>query len=213
MDHSFASGEMLEFSEAYGFRHITASPHYPQANGLAERMVRTVKGLLEHTSDPYKALLSYRATPHPWCGLSPAELLMGRRIRTDTPKVKTNFIPQWSYIDNFKNLYQKVKLAQRDNYNSCHRVRELQQLPEGQTVWVETWGQQTPGRVVQAANIPRSYTVETPTGQVRRNRTHLRISTEVPMSTAEEESPTTPNRPVTCTQSGTVIQPPDRLRF
>ena len=87
----FASGEMLEFSEAYGFRHITTSPHYPQANGLAERMVRTVKGLLEHTSDPYKALLSYRATPLPWCGLSPAELLMGRKIRTDTPEVKNKF--------------------------------------------------------------------------------------------------------------------------
>ncbi|XP_065902260.1 uncharacterized protein [Dysidea avara] len=185
----FASGKCWS-SEAYGFRHITTSPHYPQANGLAERMVRTVKGLLEHTSDPYKALLSYRATRLPWCGLSPAELLMGRKIRTDTPEVKTNFIPHWSYIDNLKNLDQKVKLALRDNYNSRHQVKELPQLPEGQTVWVETRGQQTPGRVVQAANTPRSYTVETPMGQVRRNRTHLRIRTEVPMSNAGEESPT-----------------------
>ena len=92
-------------------------------------------------------------------------------------------------------------------------MRELPQLPERQTVWVETRGQQTPGRVVQAANTPRYYTVETPTGQVRRNSTHLRIRTEVPMSTAEEESPTMPNRPVTRTQLGTVIRPPDRLRF
>ena len=100
----FASGEMVGFSETYGFWHISTSPHYPQANGLAaKRMVRTVKGLLEHSSDPYKALLSYRATPLPWCGLSPAELLMGRRIRTNTPEVKTNFIPQWPYIDKFKN--------------------------------------------------------------------------------------------------------------
>ena len=175
--------------------------------------MRTVKGILEHTSDPYKALLSHRATPLPWCGLSPAELLIGRKVHTNTPEIKTNFIPEWFYTDNFKNLDQKVKLAQRDDYNSCHRVRELPQLPEGQTVWVETWGQQTPGRVVQAANTPRSYTVETPMGQVRRNRTHLRICTEVPMSTAEEESPTMPNRPVIRTQSGTVIQPQDRLRF
>ena len=50
-------------------------------------MVKTVKKLLE---DIYMALLSYRATPLPWCGLSPAELLMGRKIRTDVPQLKSN---------------------------------------------------------------------------------------------------------------------------
>ena len=65
----FASKEMVEFSETYGFRHVTTSSYYPQANGLAKRMVRTVKGLLEHSSDPYKSLLSYRATPLPSFGL------------------------------------------------------------------------------------------------------------------------------------------------
>ena len=46
---------------------------------LAERSVRTVKQLLEDSPDPYQALLSYRTTPsHPV--LSPAELLMGRKI-------------------------------------------------------------------------------------------------------------------------------------
>ena len=64
----FSSQEMKEFSENYGFRHIT-SPHYPQANGLA----KTVKGLLEHSTNPHKALLSYRATPMPWHGVPSAQ--------------------------------------------------------------------------------------------------------------------------------------------
>ena len=41
---------MKEFSETYGFWHITTSPHYPQAIGLAERTVKTVKSLLESSS-------------------------------------------------------------------------------------------------------------------------------------------------------------------
>ena len=78
----YNSTEMQEFAALYNFKHITSSPHYPQSNGLAERMVKTAKSLLAKSADPYMALLSYRATPLP-CGLSPAELLMGRRLQTD----------------------------------------------------------------------------------------------------------------------------------
>ncbi len=51
---------------------------YPQSNGQAECAVQTIKQLLkkqlqECTGDAYMALLTYRATPLPWCGLSPAE--------------------------------------------------------------------------------------------------------------------------------------------
>ena len=89
----FDSQDMKAFAQSYEFQHSTTSPYYPQANGLAERMVKTVKKLLEHSADPYKALLSYRATPLPWCGLSPAELLMGRKIKTDVPQVKDRCSP------------------------------------------------------------------------------------------------------------------------
>ena len=116
----FSSQEMKEFSETYGFRHITTSPHYPQANGLAERTVKTVKSLLEHSLDSYKALLSYRATPMPWCALSPAELLMGRRIRTDIPQVKESFVPKWSHIANFRSLDEKYKRLQKEHYDQRH---------------------------------------------------------------------------------------------
>ena len=105
----FDSHEMKEFAQAYEFQHTTTSQYFPKSNGFAERMVKTVKKLLEHTTDPYKSILSYRATPPPWCGLSPAELLMGRRIRTDIPQVKDNLISKWEYIRNFKELDGKYK--------------------------------------------------------------------------------------------------------
>jgi len=44
-----------EFAQSYRFHHVTSSPYYPLSNGLAERMVRTGKKFLEHSSDPYRA--------------------------------------------------------------------------------------------------------------------------------------------------------------
>ena len=130
----FKSEEMEEFAQSYGFVHITTSPYYLQVNGVAERMVKTVKGLLEHSDDPYKALLSYRAMPMPWCALSPAEILMGRKIRTNIPQLKDTLIPKWSYVNNFRSLDKRYKQSQKKNYDQHHRVRTLPLLPEDQPV-------------------------------------------------------------------------------
>ena len=78
----FSSREFTEFAKEYNFTHTTSSPHFPASNGQAERVVQAVKHLLRDADDPPLVLLSYRATHFPWCGKSPAELLMRRQIRT-----------------------------------------------------------------------------------------------------------------------------------
>ena len=148
----FDSGEMREFAKSYNFTHVTRSPHYPQSNGLAERMVRTVKGLLRHSQDPYMALLNYRSTPLSWCGLSPSELLMGRRVRTSVPQVKKHFIPQWPYLNKFRKSDVQYK-KQKQCYDRRHRVRPLPPYVDDLPVWVQTSGRQIPGLVNQPANI------------------------------------------------------------
>eukprot|EP00057_Strongylocentrotus_purpuratus_P005393 XP_003730869.1 PREDICTED: uncharacterized protein K02A2.6-like [Strongylocentrotus purpuratus] len=54
----FANETFQKFAEKYRFVHTTSSPRYPQANGEAERGVRTVKALLKKNDDIDLALLS-----------------------------------------------------------------------------------------------------------------------------------------------------------
>ena len=80
-------------------------------------MVKTVKALLKESSDVYLALLSYRATPLPWCRLSPAELLMGRRIRTDMPQVSNLLVPNLSHLSDFAKKDARYKKQQKEHYD------------------------------------------------------------------------------------------------
>ena len=103
-----------------------------------------MKKLLDWAGDPYLALLSYRATPLPWCGLSLAELLMGRRIHTDIPQVKKHFIPNWTHTRDFQGLDDKE--SQKRAYDKRHWVKDLLPLLDQLPVSVETQGTQVPAR-------------------------------------------------------------------
>ena len=47
-------------------------------------------------------LLSYRITPLPLYGLSPAQLSMGRRILTPIPQTNKQLFPEWTYLRTFR---------------------------------------------------------------------------------------------------------------
>ena len=84
---SFTSAEFKEFMSRNGIKHIKTAPYHPSSNGQAERAVQTVKAGLRKMKGPLETrvarfLLKYRATPQATTGLTPAELLMGRKLRT-----------------------------------------------------------------------------------------------------------------------------------
>ena len=118
----YSSQEFADFAKAYNFCHTTSSPHYPQSNGQAERTVKTVKKLLRDSTDPCLSLLSYRATPLPWCGVSPAELLMGRQIRSDLPQTREKLTPQWPYLSDFRARNHEFKERQKRDFDQRHRT-------------------------------------------------------------------------------------------
>ena len=95
----FSGREFAEFAKQYGFKHVTLSPRYPQCNGFAERAVQTAENILKKAKlegkDFQLGLLAYRNTPIEEIGLSPAQMLMGRRTRTQLPTTPTLLEPQY----------------------------------------------------------------------------------------------------------------------
>ena len=112
----FSSTSFAKFAEDYGFTHILTSPRYPQANGVVISAVQTVKNLLRKTSDPYKALIAFRATPLK-SGLSPGELLMGRTIRTRIPNSQSNLNPCWPYLEQFRENDASLKDRRKRDFD------------------------------------------------------------------------------------------------
>ena len=84
----FVSAEFAEFMTKNGIKHSTSAPYHPASNGLAKRAVKTCKtGMRKMTQGTLKQklarfLFSYRTTPHPTTGVSPAELLMNRKLKS-----------------------------------------------------------------------------------------------------------------------------------
>ena len=115
-----SSASFLQFAKTYGFIHTTSSPRYPQANGEAERAVRTIKGLLKKNTDPYLALLMYRSSLLQ-NGLSPSELLMGRKLKTTLPILPSNLHPKAQQDQTIRQKEEAYRTKQQHNFNLRHR--------------------------------------------------------------------------------------------
>ena len=92
----FVSEEFESFLRSNGIKHTTSAPYHPASNGLAERAVQIVKrGLKKVTLGSMntrlaKVLFLYRITPQGTTGVSPAELLLGRRPHTRLDLLRPN---------------------------------------------------------------------------------------------------------------------------
>ena len=132
----YSSNEFRTSAEFYKFSHTTSGSYYPRRNEEAERAKRTLKTLLKDVKDPYLALLSYRATPLPWCNLSPVQLLMGRIIRILVPEADEVLILNWPNLAEFKKVDENYKKKLKHQYDRRHRVRELPEFADDTEVFV-----------------------------------------------------------------------------
>ena len=176
----YSSAEFDTFAANWKFSHVTSSPKYPQSNGLAEKTVQTAKRMLEKAKrdrrDPYLALLEQRNTPVA-SYKSPAQLSMGRHLRSLLPCTTNHLIPETVCYRETQSMFQKKQAEQKSNYDKS--AVPLQPLKTGEAVRVKQECEWRPGKVIEIADTPRSYLAETPEGAVyRRNRRHLHRDAE-----------------------------------
>ncbi|UYV64850.1 K02A2.6-like [Cordylochernes scorpioides] len=166
-----AAREFANFARQYGFTHVTSSPRFPQSNGMEVAGVKIAKLILKKNQDPSLGLLEYRSTPLE-NGYSPAELLMGRKLRTTLPIAPENLNPRLVDSQTLRRKERRRRKDMKSRYDRRCGATDMEELSEGDTVWItdmRTWG-----IVKQKASTPRSYMVDTPVGTIRRNRFHLR---------------------------------------
>jgi hypothetical protein len=178
---AFTSGEFKEFLLKNGIRHVTSSPYHPSSNGLAERYVQTFKrAMKKDTSDSIQKQLArflfrYRSTPHTTTGTSPAQLLMGRRIKTHLDQLRPS-------------LKSRVVSAQSHQKLDHDRSTIQRSFNIGDPVFVRNFNCSTPWSpgVAKETRGPLSYTIQCTDGRiVRRHVDHVRTRTTP--STAPED--------------------------
>ena len=195
----FSAEIFTQFAQNFDFQHQTSSPNFPQGNGEIERAVKTVKSMLEKAIDPYIGLLSYRTTPLA-NGYSPVELLMNRKLRSTVPMITKQYIPKVPCRSQLQYKEQLYREEQKRRFNTRHRTCELPPLQQGDAVCIPEFQRNA---TVLSQVAPRSYTVQTPTGRVRRNRRDLILLPE----TTPTVNPPTVNSPTV--NSPTVNSPLD----
>ena len=90
--------EMSDFATKMGFRHHRVTPEDPQSNGFAESFVKIMVKFIHTTiaegknpkNELQNYLLQYRAAPHSSTGISPAEALFNRKLRTRLPQLSSH---------------------------------------------------------------------------------------------------------------------------
>ncbi|UYV82871.1 K02A2.6-like [Cordylochernes scorpioides] len=162
--------EFSKFSKEWSFKHITSSPKFPQSNGFIEAIIKNIKQSFKKEEDCYLTLQAYRTMPLE-SGYSPAELLMGRRLRTSVPAIESSLMPRYLDSEALQEREKRRVINQKRLYDKRHDVHSLPPLQQGDSVWVRD--QRVKGKVLHKSEEPRSYWVQTPQGKVRRNRLHL----------------------------------------
>lgn len=162
-----------------------SSAGYPQSNGHAERAVQSMKSLVKKTwgegrpnqNELRDALLEWRNTPQSPSGLSPAQWLFGRTMRTHLPAHPITYdrVRDEDLCD-AEGRVEEEEVRRKARYDE--RAQPLPELERGQQVVVQDahtglWDRR--GEIDDKRDGGRSYEVKMENGHILlRNRRFLK---------------------------------------
>ncbi len=125
----FTADEFKQFLRRNGIKQSLTPPYHPASNGAAERSVQIVKSAFKkHSVARSKGqntlsvkhmlagfLLTYRTTPHVVTGQSPAEIFMGRTLRTRLTLLRPDL----------DKTVKEVQRKQKESHDGKHQQRPL----------------------------------------------------------------------------------------
>ena len=188
----FASKEFDDFLENAAIEHLKGIPYWPCSNGSVERCNETILKVIRTSRIEKKCwqtelsnfLFQYRVTPHTVTGMSPAELLMNRKLRDKLPlihPVSDHPLVEAEWRSLLYDRDAKAKLLQKE-YADSKRHAEASDIAEGDLVLLKQHRRQdklspsfelTPYKVTQKTG--NSVIIEGEDGvQKMRNCAHLK---------------------------------------
>ena len=212
----FTSNEFQDFTKISGIRHITTAVYKPSTNGLAERMVQTLKKALRISTSPLQLtldrfLFNYRLTPHSTTGVSPAELMFGRRLRS-------RFDLLWP-SDTVSAKVAESQQVQRRNHTGTPRTVEfspessvmIRNYTPGGNKWIPSTVMERTGPLSYRCILPMGVVVKRHQDQmIKRSNSSPESPSRVSSNTTlmDTSSPTrtfTPNEPTPLSTEDTTI--------
>ncbi|XP_013931969.1 PREDICTED: leucine-rich repeat-containing protein C10orf11 homolog [Thamnophis sirtalis] len=119
----FTSVEFRLYLASLGIRHALVAPYHPTSNGMVERAVRSAKESLARLSPlPWPARLctylrAQHSTPYATTGKTPAEVLMGRRLRTTLDRLHPHFSPLSTSLESAPRAFRVGEEVYAQNYS------------------------------------------------------------------------------------------------
>ena len=127
---NFTSAEFEVFLSSNGIKHLLSSPYHPSSNGLAERAVQSFKQSMSKLKDgslltKLSHVLFYsHITPNSTTGLSPAELLQNRRLRSHLdllrPDIEACVIDRQTKQQFYANQHSKLRQFKVGEYSRLY---------------------------------------------------------------------------------------------
>ena len=120
----YASEKFKFYLQKLKIDHLTSSPHYTQSNGLAEAMVKVTKNLIEKAKANHRITLLSAEIP------SPAEILFGRKFRSDLTIMPSQHM-------NSKIKQQRELIAKKEGKFYVQNTNSTTEMPLeiGQKIW------------------------------------------------------------------------------